>query len=88
MNFECPKNISFLSYVLLLLLLSHCSRVRFCATPQTAAHLTPPVPGILQARTLEWVAIYYVLNVLKSTFPIINTVEEKGVEMHLELYQM
>ena len=39
---------------MLLLLLSHVSRVRLCATPQTAAHQAPP--GILQARTLEWVA--------------------------------
>ena len=43
----------------LLLLLSHVSRVRLCATPQTAAHQAPPVPGILQARTLEWVAISF-----------------------------
>ena len=89
--------------LLLLLLLSHFSRVRLCATPQTAAQQAPPfrdspgkntgvgchfllqcmkvksesevaqscptpsepmnrslpgspVPGILQARTLEWVA--------------------------------
>ena len=41
------------------LLLSHVSRVRLCATPQTAAHQAPPVPGILQARTLEWVAISF-----------------------------
>ena len=44
---------------LLLLLLSRFSRVRVCATPQTAAHQAPPVPGILQARTLEWVAISF-----------------------------
>ena len=31
----------------LLLLLSHVSRVRLCATPETAAHQAP-VPGILQ----------------------------------------
>ena len=30
------------------------SRVRLCVTPQTA-----PVPGILQAGTLEWVAISF-----------------------------
>ena len=40
---------------LLLLLLSHFSCVRLCATPEMAAHQAPPVPGILQARTLEWV---------------------------------
>ena len=42
---------------LLLLLLSHFSRVRLCATPLTAAHQAPP--GILQAGTLEWVAISF-----------------------------
>ena len=49
--------------LLLLLLLSHFSPVRLCATPETAAHEAPPgtriVPGILQARTLEWVAISF-----------------------------
>ena len=44
---------------LLLLLLSRFSRVRLCATPETAAHQAPPVPGILQARTLEWAAISF-----------------------------
>ena len=44
--------------MLLLLLLGRFSRVRLCATPQTAAHRLP-VPGILQARTLEWVAISF-----------------------------
>ena len=38
--------------MLLLLLLSRFSRVQLCATPET-------VPGILQARTLEWVAISF-----------------------------
>ena len=48
----------------LLLLLSRFSCVRLCVTPETAAHKlppptpsSPPFPGILQARTLEWVAI-------------------------------
>ena len=45
--------------LLLLLLPSHFSRVRLCATPSTAAHQAPPVPGILWARTLEWVAIFF-----------------------------
>ena len=45
--------------LLLLLLLSHFSRVRLCATPETAAHQASPVPGILQSRTLEWVAISF-----------------------------
>ena len=44
--------------VLLLLLLSRFSRVQLCATPETAAHQAPR-PGILQARTLEWVAISF-----------------------------
>ena len=44
---------------LLLLLLSHFSHVRLCATPQTAAHQAPLSLGILQARTLEWVAIAF-----------------------------
>ena len=42
-----------------LLLLSLFSRVRLCATPQTAAQPGSAVPGILQARTLEWVAISF-----------------------------
>ena len=41
------------------LLLSRFSRVQLCETPQTAAHRGSPVPGILQARTLEWVAISF-----------------------------
>ena len=48
-----------LGEVLLLLLLSRFSYVRLCATPQMAAHQAPPVPGILQARTLERVAISF-----------------------------
>ena len=43
----------------LLLLLSRFSRVRLCATPETAAHQVPPSLGFLQARTLEWVAISF-----------------------------
>ena len=46
------------NFGVLLLMLSHVSRVRLCATPQTAAHQAP-VPGILQARILEWVAISF-----------------------------
>ena len=46
--------------VLLLLLLSHFSRVRLCVTPQAPGSPPgSPVPGILQARTLEWVAISF-----------------------------
>ena len=43
---------------LLLLLLSRFSRVRLCAT-QDGSPPGSPVPGILQARTLEWVAISF-----------------------------
>ena len=35
------------------------SHVRLCATPQTAAQPGFPVSGILQARTLEWIAIAF-----------------------------
>ena len=48
--------------LLLLLLLSRFSRVRLCATPKTEAHRQPggsPIPGIPQARKLEWVAISF-----------------------------
>ena len=37
---------------LLLLLLSHFSRVRLCATPQTAAHQAPPSLGF--SRQEQW----------------------------------
>ena len=43
---------------LLLLLLSHFSRVRLC-DPIDGSPPGSPVPGILQARTLEWVAISF-----------------------------
>ena len=45
--------------VLLLLLLSRFSRVRLCVTPIDGNLPGSPVPGILQARTLEWVAISF-----------------------------
>ena len=41
------------------LLLSHVSRVRLCATPDGSRPGPPPVSGILQARTLEWVTISF-----------------------------
>ena len=37
---------------MLLLLLSHFSRVRLCATPETAAHLATPSPGL--SRQEHW----------------------------------
>ena len=45
-------------YTLLLLLLSRFSRVRLC-DPRDGSPPGSPVPGILQARTLEWVAISF-----------------------------
>ena len=42
----------------LLQLLSHFSRVRLC-DPIDGSPRGSPVPGILQARTLEWVAISF-----------------------------
>ena len=44
---------------LLLLLQSRFSRVRLCVTPIDSSPPGSPVPGILQARTLEWVAISF-----------------------------
>ena len=44
---------------LLLLLLSRFSHVRLCADPIDGSPPGSPVPGILQARTLEWVAISF-----------------------------
>ena len=43
----------------LLLLLSHFSHVRLRVTPIDRSPPGSPVPGILQARTLEWVAISF-----------------------------
>ena len=41
-----------------MLLLSHFSRVRLC-DPIDDSPPGSPAPGILQARTLEWVAIAF-----------------------------
>ena len=48
----------YISLDTLLLLLSHFSRVRLC-DPIDSSPPGCPVPGILQARTLEWVAISF-----------------------------
>ena len=45
--------------LLLLLLLSHFSCVRLYVTPIDGSPPGSPVPGTLQARTLEWVAISF-----------------------------
>ena len=42
--------------MLLLLPLSRFSRVRLCATPETAAHQAPPFLGFSRPRMLEWAA--------------------------------
>ena len=49
------------SMLLLLLLLSRFSRVRLCATPETAARQAPPSLGFSRQEywTLEWVAISF-----------------------------
>ena len=45
--------------LLLLLLLSHFSPVQLCATPRDRSPPGSPIPGILKAITLEWVAISF-----------------------------
>ena len=50
--------LTLLSRSILLLLLSRFSRVQLC-NPMDGSPLGSPVPGILQARTLEWVAISF-----------------------------
>ena len=61
--FIYPHNIS----MLLLLLLSRFSRVRLCATPQTAAHQAPPSLGfsssILQMRESRFREVKYLAQV-------------------------
>ena len=52
------KNCIYAGLLLLLLLLSHFSRVRLC-DPIDGSPSGSPIPGILQARTLEWVAISF-----------------------------
>ena len=46
-------------YTFFLLLLSHFSRVRTLCDPIDGSPPGSPIPGILQARTLEWVAISF-----------------------------
>ena len=53
-------------FPMLLLLLSRFSRVQLCVTPIDGSPSGSPVPGILQARILEWVAISF------SLFPMIS----------------
>ena len=53
-----PQNLKH-RITMLLLLLSHFSRLRLCVTQEEGSPPGSPVPGILQARTLEWVAISF-----------------------------
>ena len=48
-----------LSHRRLLLLLSRFSHVQLCATPIDSSPPGSAIPGILQARLLEWVAISF-----------------------------
>ena len=43
--------------VVLLLLLSHFSRVRLCATPETAAHQAPPSLGFSRQEHWRWLPL-------------------------------
>ena len=66
------------SEISLLLFLSRFSRVRLCATPETEP-TGFPVPGILQARTLEWVSLLHLLYIQKKLrrYPVnINSLTE------------
>ena len=55
---QSPYTEVYVLRIALLFLLSHVSHVQLCATPQIGAHQAP-VPEILQARKLEWVAISF-----------------------------
>ena len=48
---------------LLLLLLSHFSHARLCATPQTAAHQAPPSLGF--SRQAHWSGLLFLLQCMK-----------------------
>ena len=49
--------------LLLLLLLSHLSRVRLCATPEMAAHQAPPFLGF--SRWEHWSGCHFLLQCMK-----------------------
>ena len=49
--------------MLLLLLLSHCSHVRLCATPETAAHQAPPSLGF--SRQEHWSRSHFLPQCMK-----------------------
>ena len=68
----------------LLLLLSRFSQVRLCATLQMAAQPGSSVPGILQARILEWVAISFSRGQYSGRIQIS---EKRTIQMDLPLYK-
>ena len=49
----------------LLLLLSHFSRVRLCATPKTAAHQAPPSLGFSRQEHWSGVGCHFLLQCMK-----------------------
>ena len=63
---KLKAKLSFLT--LLLLLLSHFSRVQLCATPETAAHQAPPSLGF--SRQEHW-------SGLPFPSPLLNTTDKK-----------
>ena len=66
-GFWRKQNIPLLTYNILLLLLSRFSRVRLC-NPIDSSPPGSAVPGILQARTLEWAAIAFSDNILLGNY--------------------
>ena len=65
------------THTLLLLLLSRFSRVRLCATPETAAHQAPPSMGF--ARQEYWVAIAHIPLKLLWDKRLLLTKERRAV---------
>ena len=51
--------------LLLLLLLSRFSRVRLCATPETAAHQAPPFLGFSRQERFTGVGCHFLLQCMK-----------------------
>ena len=62
-HFGTPLTVYTPHQVLLLLLLSHFSRVRLCATPSTAAHQAPPSLGF--SRQEHWSGCHLLLQCTK-----------------------
>ena len=57
------KTNNFMDFPRMLLLLSRFSRVRFCATPQMAAHQAPPSLGF--SRQEHWSGLHFLLQCMK-----------------------